>query len=91
MPKCRRAGFVGRRGYGGFLPGGQHVPPRFPTESWQAKEVGQQNDPAIRQHTSYVILEYNIPLKQLSKSLEQNFSGISARPPAGRSDRAEMS
>ena len=74
-----------------FLPGGQHVPPRFSTESWQAKEVGQQNAPVIRQHTSYIILEYNIPLKQLSRSLEQYFSGISARPPVVRSDRAEMS
>ncbi len=79
------------KSFGVFLPGGQHVPPKFSTESWQAKEVGQQNAPVIRQHTSNITLEYIIPLKQLSKSLEQNFSGISARPPVDRSDRAEMS
>ena len=55
-------------------------------KKWGSKRLLQ-----FRQHTTYIILEYNIPLKQLSKSLEQNFSGISARPPADRSDRAEIS
>jgi hypothetical protein len=45
-----------------------------PTRFVQVKDVGQQNE----------------PLLQLSKSLEHNFSGVRASPPAGLAARSEI-